>query len=100
MAYKKSNDTLIKLKKTLKDGKTEPLYLFFGEESYLKELYEEKIKELVPDGGFPDFNRFKFEGPDNELNDYDDAWESFPMMAEKKCVLLADYDFGHAEKTR
>lgn len=31
MAYKKSNDTLIKLKKMLKDGKTEPLYLFFGE---------------------------------------------------------------------
>ena len=90
MAYKKSNDTLIKLKKMLKDGKTEPLYLFFGEESYLKELYEEKIKELVPDGGFPDFNRFKFEGPDNELNDYDDAWENFPMMAEKKLIIIKD----------
>ena len=40
MAYgKKSNDALMDLKRALKENKTEPMYLFFGEESYLKELY-------------------------------------------------------------
>lgn len=91
MAYKKNtNDALLKLKQSLKDGKLEPLYLFFGEESYLKELYENKIKALVPDGGFPDFNYIKFEGADNELSDFDDAWESFPVMTDKKLIIIKD----------
>ena len=91
MAYgKKSNDALMDLKRALKENKTEPMYLFFGEESYLKELYAEKVQALVPDMGFPDFNYMKFEGPDVALSDYDDAWESFPMMAEKKLIIIKD----------
>ena len=91
MAYKKSTgDALLKLKRDLKDGKTENLYLFYGEESYLKELYTERIKKLVPDNGFPEFNYMKFEGPDTELSELDSAWESFPMMAEKKLILIKD----------
>ena len=91
MAYKKSTgDALLKLKRDLKGGKTENLYLFYGEESYLKELYTERIKKLVPDNGFPEFNYMKFEGPDTELSELDSAWESFPMMAEKKLILIKD----------
>lgn len=91
MAYKKNtNDALLSLKRALKDGKLESMYLFFGEESYLKELYTDKIKALVPDGGFPEFNHIKFEGPDVELSEYDDSWESFPMMSDKKLILIKD----------
>ncbi len=91
MAYKKkTNDALLKLKSAVKDGRLEPMYLFFGEEDYLKELYVEKIKALMPDGGFPDFNRLEFEGKDNPLSAYDDAWESFPMMTDKKLIIIKD----------
>lgn len=91
MAYKKNtNDALLKLKNAIKEGKTEPMYLFFGEEEYLKELYAEKIKALVPDGGFPDFNRLEFEGKDVPLDAYDDAWESYPMMTDKKLIMIKD----------
>jgi DNA polymerase-3 subunit delta len=48
------------------------------------------ITEMVPDAGFPEFNHFKFEGPDIELSDYDDAWESFPMMSDKKLIIIRD----------
>lgn len=91
MAYKNNkNNALLELKKNLKEGKLESLYLFFGDESYLKELYEKQIKELVPDGGFEDFNHIKFEGPDTALSEYDDAWESFPMMTDKKLIIIKD----------
>lgn len=91
MAYKKkTNEALLQLKNAIRNGKLEPMYLFFGEEEYLKELYTEKIKALVPDGGFPDFNRLEFEGKDVPLASYDDAWEGFPMMTDKRLIFIKD----------
>ena len=91
MAYKKkANDALLQLKNAVREGRLEPMYLFFGEEEYLKKLYVDKIKALVPDGGFPDFNRLEFEGKDVPLSSYDDAWESFPMMTDKKLIIIKD----------
>ena len=89
MAYKKkTNDDLIKLKKQLKEGRLSPLYLFFGEEEYLRETYVGRVADMVPDGGFPEFNRIKLEGADIPLSEYDDAWESFPMMTDKKLIHI------------
>ncbi len=91
MAYnnkKSNNDDLIKLKKQLKDGKLSPLYLFYGDEEYLRETYVKRVTDMVPDGGFPEFNRIKLEGTDIPLSEYDDAWESFPMMTDKKLIHI------------
>ena len=89
MAYKKNaNDDLINLKKQLKEGKLSPVYLFFGEEEFLRETYVRRVMEQVPDGGFPEFNHIKLEGADIPLSEYDDAWESFPMMTDKKLIHI------------
>ena len=53
MAEKK-NGNLLKLKKQLKEGILAPLYVFYGEEDYLREMYVNRVKDCVPDGGFPD----------------------------------------------
>lgn len=58
MAEKK-NGNLLKLKKQLKEGVLAPLYVFYGEEDYLREMYVNRVKDCVPDGGFPDFNHIK-----------------------------------------
>ena len=85
---KKSNEALIKLKKQLKDGNLSTLYLFFGEEDFLREFYVGKVIDCVPDGGFPEFNHIKLEGNDIPFSDYDDAWESFPMMTDRKLIHI------------
>ena len=89
MAEKK-NGNLLKLKKQLKEGILAPLYVFYGEEDYLREMYVNRVKDCVPDGGFPDFNHIKIEGRDVAFSEYDDAWESFPMMTEKKLIHIKD----------
>ena len=88
MASKKDTDDLINLKKQLKEGRLSPLYLFYGEEEFLRETYVRRVAELVPDGGFPEFNHIKLEGADIPLSEYDDAWESFPMMTDKKLIHI------------
>lgn len=90
MAKKNSADGIMELKKELAQEKLRPIYLFYGEESYIKSTYEKRITDMIPDGGFPEFNHLKFEGTDTPLSDYDDAWEGFPMMTDKKLIIIRD----------
>ena len=88
MAAKKGGE-LTELKRQIKDGDIKPLYLFYGEEDYLKELYIDKIRDLVPDGGFPEFNHIYLVGS-LPFSEYDDAWEAFPMMTDRKLIVIKD----------
>lgn len=96
----KRNEALTELKRQIKEDKLKPLYLFYGEEEYLKEFYITKIEEIVPDGGFPEFNRIKLEGAEIPFSDYDDAWESFPMMTDRKLILIKDSGIFKLKKGR
>lgn len=89
MAVKK-NDDLIKLKKQIKDNALLPLYVFCGEEDFLREMYVQKVIDCVPDGGFPEFNHITLNGADVPFSEYDDAWESFPMMTDRKLIHIKD----------
>lgn len=86
----KKNDALLELKRQIKEKNLKPLYLFYGEESYLKELYIARIVAQIPDGGMPEFNHIRLEGSDVQFSEYDDAWESFPMMTDRKLILIKD----------
>lgn len=98
MAKKSSNEALIKLKRDLKENRLDKLYVFFGDEDYLKDMYVKRVIEKVPDGGFPEFNHIKLEGKDIPYQEYDDAWESFPMMAEKKLLHIKNSDIFVTKK--
>ncbi len=84
----KAND-IVTLKEQLNIGKLQKLYLFYGEEEYLKEHYIHKIFDMVPDGGLEEFNRIKIEGTAN-YNIYDDAFEGMPMMTDKRILFIRD----------
>ena len=90
MAKKTTEFSSADLKRELDDGKLRPVYLFYGEESYFKDRYERKIIDMIPDAGFPEFNLFRFEGPSTALSDYNDAIESFPMMTDRKLIIIRD----------
>lgn len=84
----KKND-IIELKAQLSEKKLQKLYVFYGDEEYLKEHYIKKIEELVPDGGLEEFNRIKLSGI-TDYGVYDDALEGMPMMAERRTLLIRD----------
>lgn len=84
----KKND-IIELKEQLSENKLQKLYVFYGDEEYLKEHYIKKIEELVPDGGLEDFNRIRIEGT-SDYSVYDAAFEGMPMMTDKRTLLVRD----------
>ncbi len=81
-------DNFIKLKQQIKSGTTGNLYLFYGEEGFVKNMYLEQLLKLVPDDGFGDFNRIILDGKEATVDRIDDALNSFPMMAEKKLIVI------------
>ena len=95
---KKKNDAIFEMKRQIRDNELKPLYLLFGEETYLRDLYCERIAAKIPDAGFEEFNRIKLEGADLPLSEYDDAIESFPMMTDKRLILIKDSGIFKAPK--
>ncbi|MBO5321453.1 MAG: DNA polymerase III subunit delta [Clostridia bacterium] len=81
------------LKENLKSGKLLPVYILVGEDAYLKTLYLEKISKSIADKD-DIFNYSKFTAQCNLQEVYDSVMQ-MPMMSDRKCVILNDYDFKH-----
>lgn len=95
MAYdkKKKEDTgaaLRQLKADLKSGDLGRLYIFYGEESYLKEHYRDQIIARLCPPGSEDFSLVRL-GENMDRSDLVDAVESLPFGADRKVVLVSDY---------
>lgn len=80
------------LKKQIANGMFSPVYLLYGEEAYLKQHYAGQIAEKSVAKGFETFNLHKLEGKDTSFDEIADAAEQLPMMAERTCVLVRDFD--------
>lgn len=80
------------LKKQIANGMFSPVYLLYGEESYLKQYYAGLIAEKSAPKGFETFNLHKLEGKETTFDEIADAAEQLPMMAERTCVLVRDFD--------
>ncbi len=81
---------VMKLKKHLSNGDATGVYLFFGEELYLRDIYIEKIKAVIPDDDLREFNLITIDGREADFDEIQDAVESYPMMSEKKLVIIRD----------
>ena len=62
MAKKAEKNLIPELKAQIKENRLRNLYVFYGEEEYLKEYYIKQIEEKVPSNGFEEFNRILIEG--------------------------------------
>lgn len=96
MAGKKEQTAFQKLKADLASGQLEPLYVFYGEESYLKEYYRDEIIKRVSNDGFADFNVVELSERQVTAEALTEAVESLPFGAEKKLVLVRDYPLMRA----
>lgn len=79
------------LKQNLKQDNIARLYLFYGEEWYLREHYLAALKEKVVGDGMEEFNYTVF-SESVSLDDLQEAVDSYPVMQEKKMVLVRGYD--------
>ncbi len=79
------------LKKALKTG-DKNVFVLLGEDGYLKKLYVDKISKPVASKDDV-FNYQRFEA-DSSLQEVYDAVQQFPMMNDKKVVILRDFDFS------
>ncbi len=85
------------LKKDISSKNFSSVYLLYGDDSYLKNYYKDTISEKSFDGD-PFFNLQKFDS-ECDLQEVFDAVNQYPMMADRKCVVLYDYDFNHCSKS-
>lgn len=79
---------LPELKQKIKESNVNGLFLFYGNEIYLKNSYIQKISSLIDDGGFDDFNKLSLDGAKTSFEDFDDAIDSYPMMCDKKLIII------------
>lgn len=93
MAQEKSkNNGKAQLLRDLKSGEFARLYVISGEESYLKELYLNQMREKVIDPAFADFNLIELEGKGLTPEQLTEAVDSYPAMSEKKLIIVSDFD--------
>ncbi|MDR1067258.1 MAG: DNA polymerase III subunit delta [Clostridiales bacterium] len=78
------------LKTDLSKNALKTVYLFYGEERYLLNAYEKKIKDKAVDPAFELMNTDKFDGKAVVFDDVKNALETSPFMSEKRLVVLRD----------
>jgi len=83
--------TEAQLKDTIKNGATN-LYVLYGAETYLTEQYSRRIAQQTVEEGFDAFNLQRFDGQEVTLQQLEEAVEALPLMSERKCVLVRDFD--------
>ena len=85
-------DGVQQLKQDLKNHQIGSLYLIGGEESYLKEHYLSALEKEVVDEMFRDFNYDVFEGSAVTVDRLTSAIDSYPAMAERRMIVVKDFD--------
>lgn len=97
---KTSPDGLKQLKDALKQGEPACLYIFYGQEDYLRDYYVEQLKKQLLTGGMESFNLHVFQEKELDLQTLTEAVEAVPMMSERSLVLVYDWDLFRNEERR
>ncbi len=82
--------TVKELGGALKAGQYANVYLFYGEEAFLKEHYAKQVKAAFSGGPFDEFNVFAFDGRGYDTTAVENAIEALPMMADSKLLVFTD----------
>lgn len=96
MAYAKkapkSNEAYQKFKADLSAGTVGCAYIFYGEESYLREYYLGELRKKLVPAGFEEFNYHRLEGKDLTVQALTEMAEAMPMLSERTLIVVTDFD--------
>jgi len=87
-----------KLKLEVKNKSLGKLYLFYGEEEYLKKFYLGKIEEIILSRDQTGLNKIVIEGK-AEASKIIEACEIMPFFAEKKLVVVKKSELFNSKKS-
>jgi DNA polymerase-3 subunit delta len=93
MAKKPQSDALQLLKQSLKAKQPDRLYIFHGEEVFLLKHYLGQLRKQIIDPLTESFNSHRFNQENFSLQEFADAVEGMPMMAERTFVQVDEVDF-------
>ncbi len=84
------------LKSSLESGALYPIYIIYGNDGFLKKQAVDRIikSSVGEDDGL---NLLKFDS-NADLQELYDELNGFPVMADKKCVILTDFDIDGVGK--
>ena len=103
MAGKKNEaaGSVSRLRTALNENALEKLYVFTGEESYLRRYYLAEVRKAVVSGGFAEFNEHCAEGKDITVQSLREMAEVMPVFSERSLIVLTDFDpFSLKEEER
>ncbi len=92
MANQKENIGYKQIQLDLQSKNYQKLYIFYGEEDYLKERYLQRLKKAIVDETFAQFNFVEFEGKGLNAEILTEAIESYPAFSERKMIIIKDLD--------
>ena len=95
------NTAMRELKQAIKEGAPKKLYLFHGEEAFLREYYLGQLKQALLPAGLEEFNLHAAQGKDCSVDWIEQAADCLPMMSGRTLVIVTDFDlYGLGEKPR
>jgi len=86
------------LRRDLDQGTLGSLYIFHGEETYLRDFCLGEMKKALLTGGLDDFNYHPLTGKDLTLRRIQEAVDAMPMMSERTFVVVTDYDISRGDQ--
>lgn len=87
-----------KLKKDLSGGSIGRLYVFHGEEAYLRDFYLGELKKKLLPPGMEEFNLHTMSGKEFDVKRLEQLVDCLPMMSERTLILVSDYDIYKGDK--
>lgn len=81
-----------KIKADLAANAPENVYIFYGEETYLREHYLRELQKSLIPAGFEEFNFHRLGGKNLSVQELTEAVEAMPMMTERTLVIVTDCD--------
>ncbi|MBM6938366.1 DNA polymerase III subunit delta [Pseudoflavonifractor phocaeensis] len=96
---KKADDAAYRqLRKDISAGNLGNLYIFHGEEAYLRDFYLGEMKKKLLPPGMEAFNFHTMAGKEFDLRRLQDMVDSLPMMSQRTMVVVNDYDLYKGDK--
>ena len=81
-----------RLKADLKAEQLQNIYIFHGEETYLRTRYMQQVRQLLIPAGFEEFNDHRLNGKGLTVQTLSETVEAMPMMAQHTLVTVEDMD--------
>ena len=102
MAKKKNEEKQVNYNEEVRRLKSEGpkcLYLLWGPEDYLRELYLQNLKELCVPDGEDSFSYKRMDGPDLDLRELAAAIDAIPFMTERSFVEIRGVDLNKLKES-